>query len=93
MPDAEQSFYIESGAVNSEGYVSEETVKDDAIRLAFTYEQAKTLLSDVKNLQLTYKIANEKHKTIRLRTNDWLEFKAHLYFDGALVFNQEKVEE
>ena len=93
MQDAEQSFYIESGAVNSEGYVSEETVKDDAIRLAFTYEQAKTLLSDVKNLQLTYKIANEKHKTIRLRTNDWLEFKAHLYFDGALVFNQEKVEE
>jgi hypothetical protein len=64
----------------------------NAIRIAFVYEQAKTLLTEVKTLLLTYKLENDEYKTIKLRTNDWLELKANLYFNGSLVLNLKEME-
>lgn len=87
MPDAEQTFQIMAGKVDGNGYVVEETQEDNNIRIAFNYQQAETLLSKVKTLILTYKIANNEQKTIKLRTNDWLELKANIYFNGALVLD------
>jgi hypothetical protein len=93
MKSARQSFYIESGSVNEQGYVEESHVKEDAIRIALEYQEAKALLTEVASFELSYRIANENRKTIRLRSTDWLELKAHLYFDGSLVLNPQEMEE
>ena len=93
MKSARQSFYIESGSVNEQGYVEESHVKEDAIRIALEYQEAKALLTEVASFELSYRIANENRKTIRLRSTDWLELKAHLYFDGSLVLNPQVMEE
>jgi hypothetical protein len=92
LQDAEQSFQILAGKVDQEGYVVDTTDEVNAIRIAFVYEQAKTLLTEVKTLLLTYKLENDEYKTIKLRTNDWLELKANLYFNGSLVLNLKEME-
>lgn len=92
MPEANQTFKIVAGKVDSDGYVQESTEEDNVIRIAYEYNEALRLLQEVKTLQLTYKMANDELKTIRLRTSDWLELRANIYFDGALVldFNKEE---
>lgn len=93
LTDAEQSFKIVAGKVDSEGYVVESTDQSEAISIAFEYGEVKTLLSEVKTLLFSYKMANDELKTITLRTNDWLELKANLYFDGAVVLDFNNMEE
>lgn len=93
LTDAEQTFKIVAGKVDSEGNVVESTDQKDAINIAFEYNQAKVLLSQVKTLLLSYRMANDELKTITLHTNDWLELKANLYFDGAIVLDLNNMEE
>lgn len=92
MPEANQTFKIVAGKVDSDGYVQESTEEDNVIRIAYEYNEALRLLTEVKSLLLTYKMANDELKTIRLRTSDWLELRANIYFNGALVldFNKEE---
>lgn len=90
MPEANQHFKIVAGKVDADGYVQESTIQENAIRIGYQYNEALRLLKEVKALVLTYKMANDEKKTIRLRTSDWLELKANIYFDGALLvdFNE-----
>lgn len=87
LTEAEQSFKIVAGKVDANGFVIESTDAQDAISIAFEYGQVKTLLTQVKTLLFSYKMANDEQKTITLRTNDWLELKANMYFDGSLVLD------
>ena len=87
MPEANQTFQIVAAQVGADGYVQESTDKDNAIQIAFDYHSANCLLTQVKTLMITYRLANNELKTIRLRTSDWLELKANIYFDGALIMD------
>lgn len=87
MPEANQTFQIVAAQVGADGYVQESTDKENSIQIAFDYHSAKCLLTQVKTLMITYRLANDELKTIRLRTSDWLELKANIYFDGALIMD------
>lgn len=86
MPEANQTFQIVAAEVGADGYVKESTDKDNAIQIAFDYNSARALLTQVRTLLITYRLANDELKTIRLRTSDWLELKANIYFDGAIIY-------
>lgn len=86
MPEANQTFRIVAAEVGADGYVKESTDKDNAIQIAFDYNSARALLTQVRTLLITYRLANDELKTIRLRTSDWLELKANIYFDGAIIY-------
>ena len=86
MPEANQTFGIVAAEVGADGYVKESTDKDNAIQIAFDYNSARALLTQVRTLLITYRLANDELKTIRLRTSDWLELKANIYFDGAIIY-------
>lgn len=87
MPEANQTFQIVAAQVGADGYVQESTDKENSIQIAFDYHSATCLLTQVKTLMITYRLANNELKTIRLRTSDWLELKANIYFDGALIMD------
>ncbi len=93
MEDANQSFFVKSGQVDELGNVVESTDESYGVRIALNYEQAQTLMSEAASLVLSYKLSNEEKKNIKLTTNDWMEVKAHLYFDGALVLNSQAKED
>ena len=86
MPEANQTFQIVAAEVGADGYVKESTDKENAIQIAFDYNSARALLTQVRTLLITYRLANDELKTIRLRTSDWLELKANIYFDGAIIY-------
>ena len=86
MPEANQTFGIVAAEVGADGYVKESTDKENAIQIAFDYNSARALLTQVRTLLITYRLANDELKTIRLRTSDWLELKANIYFDGAIIY-------
>ena len=86
MPEANQTFQIVAAEVGTDGYVKESTDKENAIQIAFDYNSARALLTQVRTLLITYRLANDELKTIRLRTSDWLELKANIYFDGAIIY-------
>ena len=92
MPEANQSFKIVAGQVDADGYVQESTIQENAIRIRYQYNEALRLFKEVKSLVITYKLANDEKKTVRLRTSDWLELKANIYLNGGLVvnFNEEE---
>lgn len=93
MEDANQSFFVKSGQVDEMGRVVASTDESYGVRIALNYEQAQTLMSEAASLVLSYKLSNEEKKNIKLTTNDWMEVKAHLYFDGALVLNSQAKED
>ena len=86
MPEANQTFQIVAAEVGADGYVKESTDKENAIQIAFDYNSARALLTQVRTLLITYRLANDELKTVRLRTSDWLELKANIYFDGAIIY-------
>lgn len=86
MPEANQTFGIVAAEVDADGYVKESTDKENAIQIAFDYNSARALLTQVRTLLITYRLANDELKTVRLRTSDWLELKANIYFDGAIIY-------
>ena len=87
MPEANQSFKIVAGKVDADGYVQESTIEENAIRIHYEYGEALRLFQEVESLVFTYKMANDELKTVRLRTSDWLELRANVYLNGALVVN------
>ncbi len=87
MPEANQSFKIVAGKVDADGYVQESTIEENAIRIRYEYGEALRLFQEVESLVFTYKMANDELKTVRLRTSDWLELRANVYLNGALVVN------
>jgi hypothetical protein len=87
MPEANQSFKIVAGKVDATGYVQESTIEENSIHIQYQYDEALRLFKEVKSLVFTYKMANDELKTVRLRTSDWLELKANVYLNGALIIS------
>ncbi len=83
----ENEFLIESGEVDDLGNVIKETEPKEMLMLVLSYSELQELLSKEARVVLEYKLENENHKNIFLKSTDWLDLKIMFHLDGSLIID------
>ena len=84
---SEKEFLIESGEVDEYGNVIKEKEPKEMLMLVLTYSDMQKLFSDEVRVVLDYKLENEKHKNVFLKSTDWLDLKIMFHIDGSVILN------
>ncbi len=84
---SEKEFLIESGEVDEYGNVIKEKEPKEMLMLVLTYSDMKKIFSDEVRVVLDYKLENEKHKNVFLKSTDWLDLKIMFHIDGSVILN------
>ena len=84
---SEKEFLIESGEVDEYGNVIKEKEPKEMLMLVLTYSDMQKIFSDEVRVVLDYKLENEKHKNVFLKSTDWLDLKIMFHIDGSVILN------
>ena len=57
------------------------------LMLVLTYSDMEKIFSDEVRVVLDYKLENENHKNIFLKSTDWLDLKIMFHIDGSIILN------
>lgn len=84
---SEKEFLIESGEVDEYGNVIKEKEPKEMLMLVLTYSDMQKIFSDEVRVVLDYKLENEKHKNVFLKSTDWLDLKIMFHIDGSVILD------
>ena len=84
---SEKEFLIESGEVDEYGNVIKEKEPKEMLMLVLTYSDMQKIFADEVRVVLDYKLENEKHKNVFLKSTDWLDLKIMFHIDGSVILN------
>jgi hypothetical protein len=84
---SEKEFLIESAEVDEYGNVIKEKEPKEMLMLVLTYSDMEKIFSDEVRVVLDYKLENENHKNIFLKSTDWLDLKIMFHIDGSIILN------
>ena len=87
-----KEFVIKSGKVDEYGNVIKETEPEEALMLVLPYNDLQKLLSNEVRVVFEYKLENEEHKNVFLKSTDWLDLKIMFHITASAIFEPETIE-
>lgn len=82
-----KEFVIKSGKVDEYGNVIKETEPEEALMLVLPYNDLQKLLSNEVRVVFEYKLENEEHKNVFLKSTDWLDLKIMFHITGSAILD------
>ena len=82
-----KEFVIKSGEVDALGNVIKESEPEEMLMLVLPYKDLEKLLSEQVRVVFEYKLENEEHKNVFLKSTDWLDLKIMFHITGSAILD------
>lgn len=83
----EKEFVIKSGEVDELGNVIKETEPEEMLMLVLPYSDLEKVMNKQIKIAFEYKLENENHKNIFLKSTDWLDLKIMFHITASATFD------
>lgn len=82
-----KEFVIKSGEVDALGNVIKESEPEEMLMLVLPYKDLEKLMSEQVRVVFEYKLENEEHKNVFLKSTDWLDLKIMFHITGSAILD------
>lgn len=83
----EKEFVIKSGEVDDQGSVIKESEPEEMLMLVLPYSDLEKVMNKQISIAFEYKLENEDHKNIFLKSTDWLDLKIMFHITASATFD------
>ena len=82
-----KEFKIKAGEVDALGNVIKETEPEEMLMLVLPYADLQKLLAEPIRVAFEYKLENENHKNVFIKSTDWLDLKIMFHITGSAILD------
>ena len=80
-------YKIKAGKVDALGNVIKETEPEEMLMMVLSYNDLQKLLSETIRVAFEYKLENEDHKNVFIKSTDWLDLKIMFHITASATFD------
>ena len=82
-----KEYKIKAGEVDALGNVIKETEPEEMLMLVLPYADLQKLLAEPIRVAFEYKLENENHKNVFIKSTDWLDLKIMFHITASATFD------
>lgn len=82
-----KEYKIKAGEVDALGNVIKESEPEEMLMLVLPYTDLQKLLAEPIRVTFEYKLENENHKNVFIKSTDWLDLKIMFHITAAATFD------
>ena len=82
-----KEYKIKAGEVDALGNVIKESEPEEMLMLVLPYTDLQKLLAEPIRVAFEYKLENENHKNVFIKSTDWLDLKIMFHITAAATFD------
>ena len=82
-----KEFKIKAGEVDALGNVIKESEPEEMLMLVLPYADLQKLLAEPIRVAFEYKLENENHKNVFIKSTDWLDLKIMFHITGSAILD------